>query len=150
MTAGTSSRQPPASVGVITSTVTHQRNSGTFPSQRSLSLGSFDSDISTLPVSQLISPVSDINKVVPRQVQRTGGPLLSLSSHNLSDGSLEELPCAQPRPSLATPSNDNLQLTSMFSDKHPHPRILKNSLLQVLNPFVTAETKFAGMKLHIT
>ena len=148
LTAGNTSSRPPGFGGVITSTETHQRNSGSSDSRRSLSLGSLSSNVSTLPVSQMIySPVSDINQVVTRQLQRTGGTLHSLSSHHLSDGSQEDLPCAQPRQSLATPSIGNLELTSLFSDQHPHPRILKNSILQLLNPFITGSSKFAGMNL---
>ena len=105
----------------------------------------------SLPVTGQISAANDITLVVPRQHQRTGAPLVSLTCPNFSEGSdsLEEIPCAQPRASIATPVSrppqiGNLELTPLFGDRHSNPRILKNSVLQLLNPFVTSENKFAG------
>ena len=125
--------------------------------QRALSLSSVGGTPTTrsrapsLPVTDQISPANDITLAVPRQPQRTGAPLVSLTSPHFSEGSQEELPCAQPRPSIATPAPvsrppqiGNLELTSLFGEKHSNPRILKNSVLQLLNPFVTSENKFAG------
>ena len=116
---------------------------------------SLTSGVPSPVITKTISP-HNINIVVPQQ--RTGYPL---PTHSF--GSEEDLiTCAQPRPSLTSPSPSPqhraaaataaqpippLELSSFFDfdERHDNPRILKNSILQILSPHITTDEKYAGI-----